>query len=241
MRKKLVQGLMVLVVGFLSAGAGQARDLFQNAQIDVFGMGGGSTMVDAQYWKSAGNLFHSRFEVGPKFSVGASVPYGKLISIESYFTEGPNNMIVTNTDQNPRQDIEYQTRFYSGVARLLVHGPVLKKFHVRPYAGIGMEYDRYSPSNAAVSYAYDHGFGAVASQVDINHNDKFGVNLGGGLDHKITKRWTFRVDLTDHICGSPAFGLPHVPTVDSAAIYPVSGRAHNLEYTAGFLYHFGKL
>jgi opacity protein-like surface antigen len=240
MRKKLVRGLMVLAVGWLSAGAGQARDLFQNAQLDVFGMVGGSTMVDAQYWLSAGNLFHSRFEVGPKYTIGASVPYGKMISIESFFTAGPNNMIVTNTDQNPRQNIEYETRFYSGSARLLVHAPVLKKFHFRPYAGVGLEYDRYSPTDAAVSYAYAHGFAAVAT-AEINHNDKFGFNLGGGLDRKISKRWAFRIDLTDHVCGSPAFGLPHVPTVDSAATYPVSGRANNLEYTAGFLYHLGKL
>jgi opacity protein-like surface antigen len=239
MKKKLVRGLMVLAVGCLSAGAGQARDLLQNVQLDVFGMAGGSTMVDAQNWFSAGNLYHSRFEAGPKFTVGASVPYGSLVSIEGYFTMGPNNLIVTNTDQNPRQNIEYQMMYYSGGASLLIHAP-FSKFHWRPYAAMGMEYDRYSPSNSAVAYAFNHGFAAVA-MANINHNDKFGFNAGAGLERKITRRWTFRLDVRDHVTGSPAFGLPHVPTVDSAATYPVSGRVNNLEYTAGFLFHLGKL
>ncbi len=104
-----------------------------------------------------------------------------------------------------------------------------------------MDYDRYSPTDSAVAYAYAHGFAAVATQVDINHNDKFGLNAGIGLDRKLSKHWTFRIDLRDHTCGSPAFGLPHIPTADSAATYPVTGRANNIVYTAGFVYHLGKL
>ncbi len=244
MKKKIVGGLMVLAVGCLSAGAGQAVDLHNllpGAQLDIFGLAGGSTLVDAQYWLSAGNLFHSRFTAGTKFMIGADVPYGKIVSIETAFTMGPNNMIVTNTDQNPRQDILYRTRFYSGSASALFHAPAVRRlFQVRPYAELGMEYDRYSPTDQAVAYAYNYGFAAVATQVDINHNDKFGLNAGGGLDRKLSKRWTFRIDLRDHICGSPAFGLPYIPTTDSAASYPVKGRANNLEYTAGFIYHLGK-
>ncbi len=235
---------MVLSVGGLSIGAGQCRDfrdLLPGAQLDIFGLAGGSTLVDAQDWLSAGNLFHSRFAPGTKFMIGADVPYGKVISIETSFTMGPNNMIVTNTDQNPRQEILYRTRFYSGSASVLVHAPVVRRFHFQPYAELGMAYDRYSPTDQAVSYAYNHGFAAVATQVDINHNDKFGFTVGGGLDHKISKRWKFRIDLRDHICGSPAFGLPYVSTTDSAATYPVRGRANNIEYTAGFIYHLGKL
>ena len=103
-----------------------------------------------------------------------------------------------------------------------------------------MEYDRFSPTPAAVTTATNQGFAAVSTAI-INHNDKFGINLGVGLDRKLTKRLTFRIDLRDHITSSPAFGLPPKPTFDSAATFPVAGRANNIEYTAGIVFHLGKL
>ncbi len=239
MKKKLVRGLMVLAIGCISAGAGQARDLLQNVQLDVLGLAGYSTLFGAQEWLSAGNLYHSRFASGTKFAIGAEVPYGKLVSIQTGFTMGPNDLIVVNTEQDSRNNINYPTRFYSGNASLLLHAPSTK-FHVRPYAELGLEYDRYSPTDSAVAYAYNYGFASVATAY-INHNDKFGFNAGGGLDRRISKRLTFRIDLRDHVCGAPGFGLPHIPTKYNAAIYPVQGRIENIEYTAGFLIHVGKL
>jgi opacity protein-like surface antigen len=236
--RKPLQGLIALAVLWFSEGAAWPRDLTKDIQLDVFALAGGSTLVDAQDWKSAGNLFHSRFEVGPKFTVGVGVPFGKLLIIETAFTAGPNNFVVTNTNLNPRVERLFPVRYYSGYMDAVVHAPFALK-HFRPYAAGGVDYDRYSPSNAAVTSALDYGFGAVSTAI-INHNDKFGLNLGAGLDRRLTKRLTFRIDLRDHISGSPAFGLPPAPTLDSAATYPVSGRAHNLVYTVGLLYHLGK-
>jgi outer membrane protein W len=79
---------------------------------------------------------------------------------------------------------------------------------------------------------------AADSTAQINHNDKLGINLGVGLDRKLTKRLTFRIDVRDHVTSSPAFGLPNTY---SYANYPVSGRANNIVYTAGILFHLGKL
>jgi opacity protein-like surface antigen len=240
MMKKTVQGLMALAVLLSSIGAAQARDILKDAQADVFVLGGGSTLVDAQSWYSAGRLFHSRFELGPKFTIGVAVPYGKLLSIETAFTTGPNNLYVTNLNQFPHQPVEYPVRFYSGSMAAVVHAP-FTLFHIRPYGEGGVEYDRYSPTAAAMTTAIKQGFAAV-STTTITHNDKVGLSIGVGLDRKIMKRVTFRLDLRDHITGSPAFGLPLVPTTDSqGASYPVAGRANNIEYTAGILFHLGKL
>ena len=118
----------------------------------------------------------------------------------------------------------------------VVHAP-FAILHIQPYAEGGVEYDRFSPTPAAITTAKTEGFGAVSTAY-INKNDKFGLNFGVGLDRKVTKRLTFRIDLRDHITSSPAFGLPNV---QSDAIYPVSGRAHNLMYTAGIVFHLGKL
>jgi opacity protein-like surface antigen len=235
-KKKTEQGLMVLAALWLSTGAMQARDLFKDAQADVFVLGGGSTLVDAHYFNSADRLYHSRFDLGTKFSLGVAVPYGKLLSIETAFLYGPNNLVVTNTNVFPHVGVVYPARFYSGSMSAVVHAPTAL-FHLRPYAEGGVEYDRYSPTPTAMTTALNQGFAAV-STAQINHNDKLGINLGGGIDRKLTKRLTFRIDLRDHVTSSPAFGLPNTY---SAAIFPVSGRANNIEYTAGIVFHLGKL
>jgi opacity protein-like surface antigen len=239
MMKKTVQGLMALAVLLLSTGAAQARDLFQNMQLDVFVLGGGSTLVDAQNWQAAGVQYHSRLDHGTKFTVGVDVPYGKLLSIETAFSYGPNNLIVTNENVFPHVGVLYQANNYLGSMSGVVHAP-WTLFHLRPYAEGGVEYDRFSPTPAAIALAYKQGFASVSTAI-MNHNDKFGCNLGVGLDRKIMKRLTFRIDLRDHITGSPAFGIPPRPNVNSIAAFPVSGRANNIEYTAGIVIHLGKL
>ena len=74
----------------------------------------------------------------------------------------------------------------------------------------------------------------------ITHNDKVGISMGVGLDRKIMKRLSFRVDIRDHVTGSPAFGIPPQPTPDNFASFPVAGRANNIVYTAGIVFHLGK-
>jgi opacity protein-like surface antigen len=243
-KTRTVQVLMVLAVLLWSTGAVQARDLFKDAQADVFVLGGGSTLVDAHYYSQAGNRFHSRFDMGSKITVGVAVPYGKLLTIETAFTTGPNDLYVSNVDIFPHTQKDgsikpYPSRTYIGSLSAVVHAPV-SLFHLRPYAAGGVEYDRFSPTPGALAEAKNAGFGTVSTAI-ITHNDKFGLNLGGGIDRKLTKRITFRIDLRDHITSSPAFGLPSQPTTDSYAIFPVSGRANNIVYTAGILFHLGKL
>jgi opacity protein-like surface antigen len=121
----------------------------------------------------------------------------------------------------------------------VVHAP-FALFHLRPYAEGGVEYDRFSPTPAAITTAKNQGFAAV-STATINHNNEFGMNLGAGVDRKIMKRVTFRLDLRDHITGSPRFGLPAEPNLSSSATFPVAGHANNIEYTAGIVFHLGKL
>jgi opacity protein-like surface antigen len=236
MMKKTVQGLMALAVLLLSTGAAQARDIVKDLQLDVFVLGGGSTLVDAQYWNSADRLYHSRFDLGPKFTLGVAVPYGKFLTIETAYSYGPNNLVVTNTNVFPHVGVLYPVRDYIGSLSAVFHAPV-SLFHLRPYAEGGVEYDRFSPTPAAVTTGLNRGFAAV-STAEINPNDKLGISVGGGLDRKLTKRLTFRIDLRDHVTSSPAFGLPNSY---SPADYPVSGRANNIEYTAGIVFHLGKL
>jgi len=239
MMKKTVQGWMALAIFMLSTTAAQARDFAKNIQFDVFALGGASTLVDVEHFYSAGRLYHSQFNYGLKYTIGVAVPYGKLLSIETAYSAGPNNLVVTNLNQFPHAPVTYPVRVYMGSMSAVIHAP-FTFLHFRPYVEGGVEYDRFSPTPEAITTAKNVGFAAV-STANINHNNKFGVNVGGGLDRKIIKRVTLRIDLRDHITGSPAFGLPPQPTTDSAASFPVTGHANNIEYTAGIVFHLGKL
>jgi len=245
MVKKMVQGLMVLAAILWCSGGAHARDLLQNMQMDLFVLGGGSTLVDATYFDSAGRLYHTRFEPNYKITFGGSMPYGKLLKIETAFTFGPNNLVLTNTNLFPHVGIVYPVRDYIGSISAVVHAP-FSRYHFRPYAEGGIEYDRFSPTPAAVAYAANYGWASVSSAI-INHNDKFGMNIGVGLDRKLTKRLTFRIDMRDHITSPPAFGLAHGVPVGgttlstTSAIFPVKGHANDMVYTAGIIYHLGKL
>jgi opacity protein-like surface antigen len=237
--KKTVQALMVLTALLWSTAGAQARDLLKDMQLDISVLGGGSTLVDPHYFDSADRLYHSRFELGTKFNLGVAVPYGKLLSIETAYSYGPNNLVVSNQNVFPHVGVVYPVNDFIGSLSAVVHAP-FSLLRVRPYAEGGVEYDHFSPTPAAIKLASDQGFTTVSTAI-LTHNDKFGLNLGGGLDRKITKRLTFRIDLRDHITGSPAFGLPPAPNFYSAAAFPVSGRANNIEYTAGIVLHIGKL
>jgi hypothetical protein len=225
----------------LGTGVAQARDLVQNLQLDVFVLGGGSTLVDAQYWNAADRLYHSRMDLGSKFTVGVAVPYGKLLTLETAFTYGPNNLVVTNTDLFPHVGVVYPVRDYIGSLSAVVHAP-FSKFHFHPYGEGGVEYDRFSPTPGAIATAGNSkiGFAAVAPAPYMTHNDKFGLNVGVGIDRKFSKRLTFRIDVRDHVTSSPAFGFPPSATYDNAASFPVKGRANNIVYTAGIVLHLGK-
>jgi hypothetical protein len=239
MVKKIVQGAMALAILAMGTGTAQARDLLKDAQADVFVLGGWSTFVDPQTWQSVA-LYHSRMEQGYKFTIGVSVPYGKLISFESAFTYGPNNLVVENVNIFPHSGVVYPVDTYIGSLDGVFHAPFDIK-HFRPYAVGGVEYDHYSPTQSATDFALDHGF-AGASTTYMTHNDKVGLNVGIGLDRKIVKRLNFRIDVRDHVTGAPAFGIPPKPTFDSlGAFYPATGRVNNLVYEIGLVYHLGKL
>ncbi len=240
MLKKTVQGLMLLTALVVSTGGIQARDLFQNARFDVYGLVGWSTVFDAQYFNSAGRLYHTRFEPDYKFSLGVAIPYNKYLSIESGFTYGPNNMVLTNTNIFPHtvaagSVVVYPVNNYIGNLSAVVHTPY-SVHHFKPYVEAGVEYDRFAPTQAAIASAINNGWASTSTAL-INHNDKFGFNLGVGVDRKFTKRLSLRIDARDHITSSPQFGLPNSY---SEAVYHATGRCNHAVYEAGFIYHLGK-
>jgi hypothetical protein len=108
------------------------------------------------------------------------------------------------------------------------------------YVVFGGEYDRFSPTSAATTLAYKEGF-AYTTVAKLVPQNSGGVNFGGGIDWKLTSRVGLRMDVRDHITGSPNLGLPTTePTTLGLPWFPVTGSAHEIEYSIGIVYHFGR-
>lgn len=251
MVKRTVAALVVLTAWLGSAGGARAQNLglFKNASLDIFAMGGGSTLVNPQSFTEAGRLYHARFTPGYKYVIGASVPYGKLLSFEGSFTGGPNNLVLANEEifphtSGPPASQTYPIRVYNGSLSAVFHAPFsFRQLH--PYAAAGVDYSRFSPTREAIAIATNYGFGSVSTAPYFTHNDKFGLNVGVGATRRLTKRLSLRIDLRDHVSSSPGFGLlgaglSPLEGTTTVPIYPVKGRVNNIVYTAGFVYHLGK-
>ena len=239
MVKKTVLGLMVLTALLWSTRGAQARDLFTDMQVDVFALAGGATLVDSHYLEAAGRPYYAHYKLGQRYTFGVGVPWGKLVTIETAYTQGPSTWSVTNQDLNPRVAVLYPIDVYRGSMGAVVRSPNTY-FHIRPYADLGLEFDRFSPTAAALATATNQGFTSV-STATINHNDKFGMNAGFGLERKLTKRLTFRIDLRDHVTTTPRYGLTTQSTAGNAATFPVlrHTKANDVEYSAGIVFHLG--
>ena len=80
---------------------------------------------------------------------------------------------------------------------------------VRPYGVVGVEYDIFSPTTSAQTLAKTQGF-AVAPSATLASQGKPGFNFGGGFDYKVASKVDLRIDVRDHLTGSPTYGLPIV-------------------------------
>ena len=239
MRKKTVRVWMLLAALWGATAGAFADGPLANAKVDVFVLGGGSTFIDEHYFYDAERTYLSYFKVGPKITAGFAVPYGPILCIELSYTYGPNNWVVQNNDVMPRVGVVYPVRYSSGNLSAIIHVPY-SKFHFRPYVDGGVEYVQFTPTKAAIKYALDYGF-ASASMAYINANDKVGITVGFGVERKLIKRLSLRIDLRDHVSGTPGFGIPLAPTAANPAPFIVQGRSNNIVYTAGFVYRLGKL
>jgi hypothetical protein len=103
----------------------------------------------------------------------------------------------------------------------------------------GVEYDRFSPTSSAASLATSKGF-AFEPVAKLASQSSGGVNFGGGIDWIGASKLGLRIDVRDHITGFPTLGLPSAASTASSAYFPISGSAHNIEYSIGIVYKFGK-
>lgn len=232
--KKFLQGLIVTVAICLSATVVQA----QNSSFFV--MGSGTSVKDDRSFFEAFFPYTTGFASGAGGALGVelSLKKSKVFGLELSYGLTQNNLRLTATYVQPYVVKSYSLRDNRVSGDIVIHSP--STFHnARPYLVLGVEYDLYSPSNSAVTLATTTGFG-YASVAKLMSEGDVGVNFGAGINYKLTKKLDLRLDVRDHVTSSPTLGLPYSATPSSVAYFPVSGDAHCIQYSIGFVYHFGR-
>jgi len=232
--KKFLQSLIVTVALCLSATVGRAQTG------SVFVTGGGTIVKDDKSFYENFFPYTTGYARGGGGAGGLELPLkkSKIFGLELSYGFSQNNLELTETYVQPYPEKSYGLRDNRFSGDLVIHSP--STFHnARPYIVLGAEFDRYSPTSSALTLANTTGF-AYASVAKLYSENDGGVNFGGGIDYKLTTKLSLRLDVRDHITSSPTLGLPYGQTPTSLAFFPVSGDAHNIEYSIGFVYHFGR-
>ncbi len=218
----------------LIAVVGVAPDAARAQGVRVFAVGTGSFLLSEKFFEVAGDRFRSNYAPGGKIILGGEYTTNRVIGLEAAYAYGRNNLRVAGLEVAPTEEAGYGVRIQRLNGNLVIHSPV-KVLRLRPYVTAGIEFTRYAPTSDAKELAFTEGF---ANQLAVlEASNKAGINYGGGVEWSLLPALALRLDVRDHTTGTPRFGLPQEST--GSAIFPVSGRAHNAEISAGFTLHFG--
>jgi len=221
-RAKLAQLLPLVVLALFSTSAARAQG------VRVFVMGGGSFLEDERFFTRLGDRFRSNYASGGKITFGGEFSLAPVFGFEGSYGYGRNNLRVT--DLAASQTLAYGVRTQRLSANLVAHSPV-PVLGVRPYATAGLEYDHLGPTSQAKTLAFTQGF--ADQLVTLSASNQVGFNYGGGIEWSFFPTLALRLDLRDHITGTPTYGL-------SSARFPISGAAHGVELSVGLTFHIGR-
>jgi hypothetical protein len=204
-------------------------------------MGGASSLNDKRSFSEAYIPYSTVYATGGRGTLGLEVPLkkSKIFGLEGSYGYGQNNLKLTNLNTSPVTVKSY------GLGNNRLSGDLVARSPsgyrgAHPYVVLGVEYDRFSPTSSAVSLATSKGF-AHAAVAKLASQGTGGVNFGGGIDWTGSRKLGLRIDVRDHITSSPTFGLPtSEPSNTSLPWFPATGSAHNIEYSIGIVYHFGR-
>ena len=230
--KKVVQGLIVTAALCLSTTSVHAQGY------RVFIMGADSSLTDARTFTEGHINYNSFYAGGAKAIAGLEIPFYKIFGIEVSYGIGSNNLEVNQLGYTYTLIKAYSVRNSRFSGDIVLHVPGSWK-GLHAYGLAGVEYDRFAPTSHAQTLAESKGF-AFAPSAKLASQGQTGFNIGGGLDHKVTSRVDLRLEARYHTFGSPTYGLPQGATTASAAYFPIGGSAHDIEYSIGLVYRFGK-
>lgn len=231
--RKFVQRVVIFMI------LGASTAVLHAQSFRFFAMGTGSMLFDKKYYNVYGAALGSTYQIGDGYVVGGEYHLWRNLGVEGSYARVLNTLVITNFYNSavPNRETGYDIANQRVSLDAIAHSPRSLK-GVRPYISAGVEYDRFMPTSQAMATAKGD-FNGVPNTV-LSPDDKFGYNFGGGVEIKLISVVGVRVDLRDHVTGSPTFGLPAKATTGFSSYYPISGSANHVEASVGFVFQFGK-
>lgn len=204
--------------------------------IRIFAEASGSSLYNEKFFTIGSNKFRSNYAGGGKVTFGAEYTPWKVLGFEGAYGIGRNNLRVATLQGASAGETGYGVRAQRFSGNVMLHSP-FSMVGWRPYLTGGVEYDRLGPSTEAKTEVIIQGFAGQQNAV-LGASNLLGVNFGGGVEWSFLPALGLRLDLRNHITGTPTYGLPQQST--TGAIFPISGKANNLEFSAGITFHVGR-
>jgi opacity protein-like surface antigen len=224
--RKVIWLTLAVCIGLTDANAQKLSDL----RLGVFG--GGSFLAGNRTFTMDGDVFNTKYESGPRIGFRATGSLTDRVSLEGAYSFGRNNLRVTTMRVVPVMRVfETRTNQFSGNVLYYVSG---SREEWKPFVTAGIGITRFSPTQEAAAFA---SLRFLDDPAVIQSSSKFGINLGGGTEYQLNNTFGLRADFRDHVMGIPTFALPQAPTGPGSVFYPVSGRANNVEVSAGVIFY----
>ncbi|MBZ5513772.1 MAG: outer membrane beta-barrel protein [Acidobacteriia bacterium] len=222
MTRGVVLRLALVLAGMSFFSATAAAEGFRLSAV-----GSGSFLFGEKLFTRVNEPWRSDFADGGRVAIAGEYTANKVIGFEAGYAYGRNNLRLSNVTENIATGYGVQLQRVNG--NLMIHSPV-KLIGLQPYATIGADYNRFGPTSGAKTLAATEGFAGAPAQLEASN--KFGFNACGGVEWYIVRAFAVRLDVRNHLTGTPRFGL-------NQAQFPVTGTTNNVEISAGFTIHFG--
>jgi opacity protein-like surface antigen len=220
--RKVIGLLFAVFICLTDANAQALSDL----RLNLFG--GGSFISASRTFAVDGEIFNTKFESGPRAGIRGTASLTDRVSIEGTYSFGKNNLRVTNVRTIPVLRL-FETRTHQLSGNVMYYMASLSE-DWKPFVTVGLGITKLSPTQEAAAVA---SLRFLDDPAVIQSSNKFGVNFGGGTEYQVANSLGLRADFRNHLTGVPTFGLVQTPAGPGSAVYPVSGRANNMEFSGG--------
>jgi outer membrane protein W len=211
-----------------------AQSGLSDTRITVFG---GASFLGAERTfnsdsENGSEVFKTKYASGMRFGFRATASLTDRVSFEGSYSLGRHDLQVTEIRSIPVTRV-FNTKAHQFSGNALFYLSGLAE-NWKPFITGGVGITRFNPLREAVMAAETEFFNRPAN---LSPSNKFGVNVGGGTEYQMNNNFGFRMDVRNHFMAVPRLGVSVAPTVPGLAYYPVTGRANNLEASAGLVFY----
>jgi len=202
----------------------------QNTYVVVFG--GGSFFRAERSFVLHDAAFQSEIRKGGRLGLRAASYITDHLAFEGGYSFGHHDLRLAEAPVSNHRTFDTVLHQF-GAALLYNFGPFDNG--LQPFVVVGLGLSRFSPTDQAKVRALSTKF--LNGPAQLGASNLFGFGLGGGVEAKLSRRLGLRLDMRDHITGTPRLGLAQRSSGSGEAYYPIAGTIHDIEASIGVVFY----